>query len=37
MVANFWNDLAQARKSEDLVREVFSKLTTDYTFLDVGS
>ena len=37
MVANFWNDLAQARKSEDLVREVFASLTNEYTFIDVGS
>lgn len=37
MVSNFWDDLAQARKSEDLVREVFSSLTNDYIFIDVGS
>lgn len=37
MVSNFWSDLAQARKAEDLVRELFSSLTDKYTFIDVGS
>lgn len=37
MVSNFWSDLAQAKKAEDLVREVFASLTDKYTFIDVGS
>ena len=37
MVSNFYSDLAKARKAEDLVREVFSSLTNDYKFYDVGS
>lgn len=37
MVKEFWNDLAQARKSEDMVRELFASLTADYDFIDVGS
>ena len=37
MVKDFWSDLAQARKSEELVREVFASLTDEYTFIDVGS
>ena len=37
MVKDFWSDLAQARKSEELVREVFASLTDEYTFVNVGS
>lgn len=37
MVSNFWSDLAQARKAEDLVREVFANLTDKYTFVDVAN
>lgn len=37
MVSNFWSDLAQARSAEDLVREVFSRLTDKYTFKDVAN
>ena len=36
MVNGFYRDLAQARKSEQLVLEVLSALTTDYTFEPVG-
>ena len=37
MVSNFWSDLAQARSAEDLVREVFSRLTDKYTFKDIAN
>ena len=37
MVSNFWNDLAQAHKSEELVRRLFASLTNEYTFINVGS
>ncbi len=37
MVSNFYNDLRQAQKVEELVREVFSELSNNYTFIDVGS
>lgn len=36
MVTNFWEDLRQAQKAEDLVREVFSRLTSNYSFADVS-
>ena len=37
MVTGFWEDLLNAKKAEDTVREEFSKLTKDYTFYDVSS
>lgn len=36
MVSNFYSDLAKAKKAEDLVKEVFTSLTSDYKFIDVG-
>lgn len=36
MIKQFWLDLEDARKVEDLVRETFSGMTSDYTFEDVS-
>ena len=36
MVSNFYSDLKKAQKAEELVREVFASLTSDYKFINVG-
>ena len=36
MIKQFWLDLEDARKVEDLVRETFSNMTNAYTFEDVS-
>lgn len=36
MIKQFWLDLEDARKVEDLVKETFSNMTNEYTFEDVS-
>ena len=36
MVSNFWSDLIEAQKVEDLVMDVFAGLTKDYSFVNVS-
>lgn len=36
MIKQFWLDLEDARKVEDLVRETFAGMTNEYTFEDVS-